>query len=87
MFYYLGECIPDAAEREVFEETGIRAKFKSLVGFRHAHNYNFGCSDIYMVARLIPETFDVRKCDTEILECTWMKVNIMFILILFNLDY
>ncbi|KAK0168061.1 hypothetical protein PV327_001900 [Microctonus hyperodae] len=70
-----GECIPDAAEREVFEETGIRAKFKSLIGFRHAHNYNFGCSDIYMVARLTPETFDIRKCNTEILECTWMQLE------------
>lgn len=76
-----GENIPEAVEREVFEETGIRAKFKSLVGFRHAHGYAFGCSDIYFVARLIPETLEIKKCSQEISECVWMKVINYFIII------
>lgn len=71
----LGENIPQAAERELFEETGVKAKFKSLVGFRHAHNYAFGCSDIYMVARMVPETLEIKKCEREVSECMWMKVN------------
>ncbi|XP_057332918.1 uncharacterized protein LOC130672382 [Microplitis mediator] len=70
-----GENIPEAVEREVFEETGIRAKFKSLVGFRHAHGYAFGCSDIYFVARLVPETLEIKKCTQEISECVWMKLE------------
>lgn len=70
----------EAAERELFEETGISGKFKSLVGFRHAHNYAFGCSDIYMVARLSPVTFDIKKCEKEISECVWMKVIVINII-------
>ncbi|CAD6215916.1 GSCOCG00000733001-RA-CDS [Cotesia congregata] len=70
-----GENIPEAVEREVFEETGIKAKFKSLVGFRHAHNYAFGCSDIYFVARLVPETLQINKCTQEIAEAVWMKLE------------
>lgn len=70
-----GEDLCDAAEREVLEETGIKTKFKCLIAFRHGHQYAFGCSDLYMIACLIPLTFDIKKCDREISECTWMKVE------------
>ncbi|XP_034939755.1 nucleoside diphosphate-linked moiety X motif 6 isoform X2 [Chelonus insularis] len=70
-----GETLPEAIEREVQEETGIIAKFKSLVGFRHAHGYAFGCSDVYFIARLEPETFEIKNCSQEISECTWMKLD------------
>lgn len=69
------EDLANAAEREVLEETGITAKFKCLLAFRHAHGAAFGCSDIYTVSFLTPETFDIQKCDREITECRWMKVG------------
>lgn len=70
-----GENINIAAEREVLEETGVKAKFKCLIAFRHAHQCAFDCSDIYMIAYLTPTTFDIKKCEREISECTWMKVD------------
>ena len=50
----LGEHIPEAAEREVYEETGIRAKFHSILSFRHAHGLANGRSDLFFVCRLDP---------------------------------
>ncbi|XP_066592310.1 uncharacterized protein [Prorops nasuta] len=70
-----GQNLQTAIEREVSEETGIKADFKSVVTFRHGHNYAFNCSDIYMVAFLIPHTFDIKKCNREISECMWMKLD------------
>lgn len=70
-----GENIDDAAQREVLEETGVQTKFKCLVTFRHSHNAAFGCSDIYMIAYLTPDTFDLTKCEVEISECKWIKLE------------
>lgn len=70
-----GEDITAAVEREVLEETGIVAKFKCMLAFRHAHQQAFGCSDIYAITCLTPETFEIVKCNTEISECKWMKVS------------
>lgn len=38
----LSEDIADTAVREVYEETGIRSKFCSVIGFRQQHNYPNG---------------------------------------------
>ncbi|XP_014487839.1 PREDICTED: nucleoside diphosphate-linked moiety X motif 6 [Dinoponera quadriceps] len=70
-----GENIEAAAKREVLEETGIQADFRCLLTFRHGHGYSFGCSDIYMIAYLTPQNFDIQKCKREILECRWMKLS------------
>ncbi|XP_031782400.2 nudix hydrolase 8 [Nasonia vitripennis] len=70
-----GEDMTTAVEREVLEETGVIAKFKCMLAFRHAHRYAFGCSDIYTISCLIPQTFDIVKCDREISECKWMKLD------------
>ncbi|KAL0130833.1 hypothetical protein PUN28_002445 [Cardiocondyla obscurior] len=70
-----GENIEAAAKREVLEETGIRANFKCLISFRHGHNFLFGCSDIYMIAYLTPQNFEIEKCKREISECRWMKLS------------
>lgn len=74
-----GENIEAAAKREVLEETGIQADFKCLMSFRHGHDYSFGCSDIYMIAFLTPQNFEIQKCDREISECRWMKVEVKYI--------
>lgn len=48
-FFFLGESLPEAAKREVFEETGIKTEFVSLVGFRHLPKMKarFGIGDLY----------------------------------------
>jgi 8-oxo-dGTP pyrophosphatase MutT (NUDIX family) len=50
----LGESLEDAAVREVFEETGIRTVFHSVVGFRQTHGLAHGRSDLFFVCRLDP---------------------------------
>jgi ADP-ribose pyrophosphatase len=51
----LGEDLEDAAIREVKEETGIKCRFKSVLGFRHTHGMQFGRSDMYFVCMMEPE--------------------------------
>lgn len=70
-----GENIDEAAQREVLEETGVQTKFKCLVTFRHTHNAAFNCSDIYMLAYLTPLSFNITKCQMEISECKWIKLD------------
>ncbi|XP_046424392.1 nucleoside diphosphate-linked moiety X motif 6 [Neodiprion fabricii] len=70
-----GEDITVAAEREVMEETGIEAEFKHILSFRHAHRFAYGCSDIYMVACLTPRSYEITKCNREITDCVWMKLD------------
>lgn len=65
----------DAAIREVFEETGIRAEFESILTLRQAHHGMFGCSDIYVVVNLRALTAVIEKCEREIAECRWMDVE------------
>ncbi|KAK3930277.1 Nudix hydrolase 8 [Frankliniella fusca] len=72
-----GEEIVNAAEREVLEETSVRAKFKQMVCFRHVHNFTFGCSDMYFIVALTPEPGQevLKKCDREIDAVEWMNVE------------
>ncbi|XP_022086140.1 nucleoside diphosphate-linked moiety X motif 6-like isoform X2 [Acanthaster planci] len=71
-----GEDIQDTAIREVNEETGLQTEFKSILSFRQQHNHPgaFGCSDIYVVCRLAPLTYDIQICPTELEDARWMKV-------------
>lgn len=43
------------AEREVLEETGIRARFAAVLAMRQAHGFAFGKSDFFFVLALTPE--------------------------------
>uniref|UniRef100_W5M4I6 Nucleoside diphosphate-linked moiety X motif 6 n=1 Tax=Lepisosteus oculatus TaxID=7918 RepID=W5M4I6_LEPOC len=71
-----GENIGITAIREVFEETGIRSEFKSLLSIRQQHNHPgaFGISDMYIICRLKPLSFDINFCHQECLKCEWMDV-------------
>lgn len=71
----LEENLIEAAIREVEEETGIRTVFDRLIGFRHVHNSQFDCSDIYNVFSLKPLNTDIKKCAQEIDKCMWMKIE------------
>ena len=70
-----GEHIIEAVQREVKEETGIDTEFEALVCFRHWHGYRFDKSDIYFVCRLSALNHDIRRQESEILECRWMPVK------------
>ena len=50
-----GEDITLGAEREVLEETGIRARFSAVLAMRQAHGFAFGKSDLFFVLALTPE--------------------------------
>jgi 8-oxo-dGTP pyrophosphatase MutT (NUDIX family) len=69
------EHLVDGVIREVFEETGIKTRFISLMCFRHWHGYRYNKSDIYFICRLEPLTFEIHKQDAEIEDCLWMPVD------------
>ena len=73
-----GEHLVDAVLREVLEETGVQARFESLVCFRHWHGYRYGKSDIYFVCRLSPLSQDLTMQAEEIEELLWMPVDDYF---------
>lgn len=53
------------------------SEFASVIAFRQQHDHPsaFGRSDLYVVCRLRPLTFDIVPCDHEISECRWMHVK------------
>nr|XP_022327670.1 nucleoside diphosphate-linked moiety X motif 6-like isoform X1 [Crassostrea virginica] len=73
----LEEDIGDTATREVFEETGIKSEFQSVLAMRQQHKQPgaFGRSDIFIICRLRPLTFDIRPCSREIKACQWMEIE------------
>jgi len=74
----LGEEIGEAAAREVYEETGVRAEFQSLISMRVQHGAAFGRDDFYFVACMVPvtEEIDLSAADTdEIAECAWLPLD------------
>lgn len=76
---FVGETLPEAVKREVFEETGVKTEFISLVCFRHfaSKGGKYGCSDIYFVAHLKPigGITDIKICPREIEKACWMPVS------------
>lgn len=70
-----GEDISVAAVREIKEETGVETEFRSIVAFRHGHNFNFGCSDIYIIVALKPLSSKIKQCDKELSACQWMPLE------------
>ncbi|XP_029797121.1 nucleoside diphosphate-linked moiety X motif 6 isoform X2 [Suricata suricatta] len=72
-----GEDIGDTAVREVFEETGIKSEFRSLVSIRQQHTNPgaFGKSDMYVICRLKPYSFTINFCQHECLRCEWMDLH------------
>lgn len=59
-------------EREVLEETGVTAKFESILTMRHAHKVQFGRSDLYFTCLLKSESNQI-SIDAEIQDAMWME--------------
>lgn len=49
----VGEDISEAAEREVLEETGVKARFDAVLAMRQAHGFAFGKSDMFFVSSYV----------------------------------
>ena len=74
-----GEDIGETAEREVFEETGIRATFHSILTLKHWHEYLFG-SDIFITCAMTvdetePNALQLKKCNQEMEDVAWIDVK------------
>ncbi|XP_014667262.1 PREDICTED: nudix hydrolase 8-like [Priapulus caudatus] len=72
-----GEGLPQAVEREVLEETGIHTAFVSVLGFRHLHEFRFGCSDFYFVCLMRPlnDVDGIHTQAQEIAACRWIDLD------------
>ena len=70
-----GEHIGTAVEREVFEETGVRSRFETMVCLRHWHVNLFGSSNLYFICRLSPLSEEIQNLDPEIHDVRWMPVE------------
>ncbi|EIE25358.1 hypothetical protein COCSUDRAFT_6454, partial [Coccomyxa subellipsoidea C-169] len=71
-----GEDISTAAEREVLEETGVRAKFSAVLALRQAHGFAFGKSDFFFVVALKPEPgqLELVMQEDELEAVAWMPL-------------
>ncbi|XP_077433478.1 nucleoside diphosphate-linked moiety X motif 6 [Vanacampus margaritifer] len=71
-----GENIGVTAVREVLEETGVRSEFRSLLSIRQQHNHPgaFGVSDMYVICRLSPLSYDIHFCTHECERCEWISL-------------
>jgi len=69
------EHFEDGVKREVFEETGIKTKFQSFIGFRHHHIGQFTTSNIYAVCRLQPLSHEITIQESEIFDARWFPVD------------
>ncbi|XP_053203363.1 uncharacterized protein LOC128388042 [Panonychus citri] len=73
-----GEGFGATAEREIFEETGIKTQFQSVIALRHSHRFQFKCSDIYFVCQLKPideNNMTPVKDLHEIVDVRWIHIN------------
>ena len=52
------------------------SEFQSVLLFRHQHKMRiaFDKSDIYVICRMKPLTFDITLCQEEIAKCEWMDI-------------
>ena len=74
------EFVPEAASRELLEETGIEAKMSSILCIRQAHRSNADTSDMFFVCTMTPlldhnKVIQWKRQETEIADIRWMSVK------------
>lgn len=70
------ETIKDALYREVYEETGIKTRFKSIINIGHFTQGQFGEANLYIVcsAEALTKEIDIHD-SSEIIEARWMPIS------------
>ncbi len=70
------EMISKALEREVYEETGIKVKFDSIISLGHFYPHQFHKANLYIICLAKPLTTKIDIQDTqEIIDAKWVDVN------------
>ena len=69
----MNEFANEAAQREVFEETGIKTEFIELLGIREVNNFRFQASEIFFLSLLRAINTDFQIDKYELLEAKWAK--------------
>ena len=59
------ETISQAVEREVFEETGVKAKFYGLLGLREQLKFRYDSTDFYIVCLLLVNDDEAQEIDIK----------------------
>jgi ADP-ribose pyrophosphatase YjhB (NUDIX family) len=71
--------LSDAVEREVYEETGIKAKMIKMVSVLNAHPYRFNKSNMYIVFQLEALSEEINIIDTHEIELAlWLPLDTFF---------
>ena len=56
-------------------DISLLSSSRAVVGFRHAHGFNFGCSDIYAIVALRPLSREISHCERELSQARWMPLQ------------
>lgn len=74
----LGETLPQAAAREVLEETGIESEFVGVFGCREILNFRHGMGDLYFPCLMkCTGTTQIAMQSSEISQCEWLPFSEM----------
>lgn len=70
------EMISQAVIREVFEETGVKVEFESIISLSHLYPHQFHKSNLYVVCKAKPlsEKIDIKDTQ-EIIDAKWIDVQ------------
>ena len=70
------EPLKEALKREVFEETGVKVEFESIVNLGHFTQSQFNASNLYVVCTAKALTSKITIHDaTEIVDAKWISVE------------
>lgn len=73
------QSLEDGVVREVWEETGVKAKLIKMVSLLNSHPYRFNKSNMYIVFQLEAESTEINIIDThEIEKALWMPLDDFF---------
>jgi len=73
------QSLEEGVVREVWEETGIKAKLIKMVSVLNSHPFTFNKSNMYIVFHLEALSFEINVIDThEIEKALWMPLDEFF---------